>query len=101
MGLNVSAGFVMSFVFIAVVVTLFQGLLYGSELDETDNVDFDQPTGILDIIATIFASIWAFIVTLFNFFTFNVPGAPWYVRVLVSGMYVAAFSLTIVAILRG
>lgn len=85
---------------VIVVLTLtFQGLLFGADIAEKSFPDLIRPEhqtqdcdgffdgfvcafeNVIAFIANIFIVLFGAIIFLFNMITFNVPGAPWFVRV--------------------
>jgi hypothetical protein len=90
-----------------ILVTLtFEGLLFGAEIAEQSFPSFDEPTstgffGVLDALLAIVKAIWGAVVFFFNLLTFNLPGAPWYVRLPVGGLMFGGLVWSIASLVRG
>lgn len=55
----------------------------------------------INMIAAIIGVIWSFVKTFFNFLTFNVPGAPGWIRFIVAMTINGSLAWSIVALIRG
>ncbi len=75
------------------------------EAEGTENLDtaadIDQPGGILDIIKEVLDSVWGFVQKLVGALTFNVPGAPIYIRTPIAIMIISSLTWSIVTLIRG
>lgn len=85
---------------------VFMTLLFGEEIAEKSFPTFEQPSsggffGALDAILAILQGIWGVIVFFFNLLTFNIPGAPWYVRVVAGGLLGGGLLWSIAELFRG
>lgn len=106
-------------VIIIVLLTLtFEGLYYGSDLATQS---YPAPSNIqtgscggggLDRIACVIGGVFEFIVNVvkiifgtvafvFNLITFNVPGAPLFVRIPIGGMITLAILWSVASLVRG
>lgn len=97
---------------IVVLTLIFEGMLYGSELAEQSFPTLDEPeeedcSGFLDGFACGVRAAWNFIRMLFgvvaffyNLVTFNVPGAPWFVRVFVGAIFGGSILWTLAVFIR-
>lgn len=93
----------------------FEGLLFGTELAEKSFPSFDAPAerncGALqflcdtaDAVAAAFAviqGIWGVFVFFFNLLTFNIPGAPWFVRLVAGGALGGGIIWSLAGLFRG
>lgn len=91
---------------IITLVLVFEGLLFGEEVAAYSFPTFEEPQsggffGVLEALLAIVQAIWGTVVFLFNLLTFNIPGAPWYVRVPVGGMMFGALVWSIAELIRG
>ena len=100
--------------FVIVVTVAFQGLLYGTELANqsfpSDLFEYEDRDceGFFDGAACIARAIYDFLrvvvgipVLFWNLGTFNVPGAPTLVRVLIGGMLAGCIVWTLAEFFRG
>ena len=83
------------------VVLVFEGLLFGATLVESSFPEFEQPDGILDALIGIVQAIWGVVVFIFNLITFNIPGAPFWVRVPVGIAIGGSLMWSIATLIRG
>lgn len=106
-------------VLLVVVATLgFEGLLFGSQIADQSfpqllPMAFSSCTGsglgligcwigsALAFVANVFLTIFGAAVFLFNLISFNVPGAPWFVRALVGTGIGGALIWSIASLFRG
>lgn len=84
----------------------FMGLLYGSELAQDAFPTFEQPSsggwiGALDALLAVVQGVWGVIVWLGRAITFDVPGAPWYIRLAVGTYFGGAIVWAIATLFRG
>lgn len=100
--------------FIIAVSFAFQMAFLGDEINEIE-FEIDNPQNqtedegffsdwtpdSLDALAAIIGTIWGFVKTFFNFLTFNVPGAPTWVRFIVGMTINGSLAWSLVALLRG
>lgn len=98
--------------FIAVSTLAFEAILFSDSLTEMGLPVFEQPTvscdGIINCtIATVqFAvsivkAVWGTIVLLINLLSFNVPGAPWYIRLIIGSAVGGGMAWSIARLIRG
>lgn len=90
------------------VVLVLQGAIFGAQLAEESFPEFEQPDsgggffgGALDILGAIISAIWGVVTFVFNLVTFNVPGAPWFIRVPVATYFGGTIVWTIASLVRG
>lgn len=91
---------------IVMITITFEGLLFGSEIAARSFPSFDQPTsggffGALDAILAVLQAVWGAIVFFFNLLTFNIPGAPWWIRIPIGSILGGGFVWSIAALIRG
>lgn len=90
-----------------VLITLtFEGLLFGSEIAERGLPSFERPNtggffGALDALLAIVSGVWGAILFFLNLVTFNVPGAPWWIRLPVGGLLGGGLIWSIAVLFRG
>lgn len=102
-----------------VLLTLaFEGLLFGNQLagasfPASSTVDFGGCSGSgLDYIGCVIGNTFSFIINVFkiifgvvafffNLVSFNVPGAPWFVRLFLGGVMGGALLWSIAGLFRG
>lgn len=104
---------VMGILFVVISTLAFEGLLFGSEIAADTFGDIVSPeeqdcSGFLDGVACVFTfifdvfeTIFAGIVFLFRLITFDVPGAPWWVKVPVAGLLGGGIILVVIQVFRG
>lgn len=92
---------------VVIILTLtFEGLLFGEELAERSFPSFEEPSSsgffaVLEALLSIVKVIWGTVVFLFNLITFNVPGAPWWVRLPAAGVLGGGLIWSIAILIRG
>lgn len=90
---------------IVTISLVFQGLLFGQEIAERSFPTFEKPEegawGALEAAGNVLLSLWGVVVFLYNLVSFNVPGAPWYARVIVGGITGSAVIWSIATLVRG
>lgn len=104
---------------IVVGVLVFQALLFGGELaeksfptikneegttEDCDSVFGDFGCGVRNVLQSIwnfFRVIGGVIAFFFNLVTFNVPGAPWFVRLVVGSFIGSALVWSVAGLFRG
>lgn len=91
---------------IIVVTLVFEGLLFGEELENFSFPQFEEPTsggffGALEALLSIVKVVWGAVLFFFDLLTFNVPGAPWYVRVPVGAILGGGLVWSIATLIRG
>lgn len=91
---------------IVLVTVAFEGLIFGAEIAERSFPAFDQPQSggffaVLDALLAIVQTIWGAVVFFFNLLTFNIPGAPFWVRVPVGGLIGGGFVWSVATLVRG
>lgn len=90
-----------------ILLTLtFEGLLFGEQIAERSFDGFSEPRsggllGGLDAILAVVQGVWGVVVFFANLITFNVPGAPWYVRLPVAGILGGGLVWSIAVLFRG
>lgn len=110
-----------SILLIATLVLIFEGVIFGSQLAENSIITsvpsqvcnqgsgFGSEIGWIAcntanffiFILNIFLVIGSVIAFFFNAVTFNVPGAPWYIRIFVSVIFVGGMGWAIASLVRG
>lgn len=101
-------------VLLIVVATLtFQAMLFGSELAEKSFPTLEEPEagdcdGFLDgfacgvdYVVNFISVVFGVVAFFFNLVTFNVPGAPWFVRLLVGGAIGGSIVWSVATLFRG
>lgn len=96
----------MSVLAIIVLTLTFEGVLFAEEIAERSFPSFEEPTsggffGLLDALLAVVQTVWGVVVFFFNLITFNVPGAPGWVRVPVSAMLGGGLVWSIAVLVRG
>lgn len=99
---------------VVILATLsFEGLVFGGELAEQSFPKFEQPnegdcSGFLDGVACFFGwivevakLIFGTVVFLFNLVTFNVPGTPLFIKVVLSGGIIGSIVWCVATLIRG
>lgn len=91
---------------IIALTLVFEGLLFGSEIEDFQLPQFEEPKSggffaVLDALLSIVQVIWGVVLFFFNLVTFNVPGAPWYIRVPVGTMLTGGLVWSIATLIRG
>ncbi len=86
---------------IIALTLMFEALLFGDELAEQALPEFEQPDGILDALIGIVESVWGMVVFLANLLTFNIPGAPFWVRIPLATITGGALVWAIATLIRG
>lgn len=91
-----------------IILTIsFQALLFGDELAERSFPSFEEPEetggffGAFDVIAAILKTIWGVVVFFTNLLTFNVPGAPTFIRVIVGSIMGGGLIWSIATLIKG
>lgn len=90
-----------------IILTLtFEGLLFGSEIADRSFPSYEEPQsggfwGALDAVVAVVQVIWGAVVFFFNLITFNVPGAPWYIRVPIGAMLGGGLVWSLATLIRG
>ena len=90
-----------------IIMTLtFEGLLFGEQIAERSFPTLDEPTttgfwGALDALIAVVRAIWGAVVFFFNLLTFNVPGAPWWIRLPVGSVLGGGLLYSVTVIVRG
>lgn len=84
----------------------FMGLIYGATIAETTFPSFEQPSsggffGALDALLAIIQGVWGTILFILKLITFQVPGAPWYIRLLVGATMGGAIIWSVATLFRG
>lgn len=90
---------------ILAIYGVFFFLIQDAEATGTEDLDtasdVDQPGGVLDIIKEVIDAVWGFVEKLLGALTFNVDGAPIWVRTPVATMIIGSLSWSIVSLIRG
>lgn len=91
---------------IVLLTVTFEGMIFGQELAERSFPTYEEPQssgffGVLDALLAIVKVIWGAVVFFFNLITFNVPGAPWWVRLPVGGLIGGGFVWSVATLIRG
>ena len=91
---------------IAIITYSGMGLMYGTEIAERSFPSFEEPqtTGIFGTLGGVGAALqtaWGAIVFIWNFVTFNVPGAEWWVRAPLSVIFGGSITWSIATLARG
>lgn len=100
--------------FVLAVGFVFQAAMVGDEINEI-SFEIDSPTNqsdeggflesftpdAINMLTAIVGTIWGFVKTFFNFLTFNVPGAPGWIRFIVAMTINGSLAWSIVALIRG
>lgn len=90
-----------------VILTLtFEGLLFGEALAQQSFPTFTEPSsggffGVLDALLAIVQAVWGAVLFFFNLVTFNVPGAPWWIRLPVGGLLGGGLVWSVATLVRG
>lgn len=104
---------VLPLLFVIIGSLVFEGLVYGAEIAEETFAEFAEPedrdcSGFLDGVACVFGfvidvfqAIFAAVVFLFRLITFDVPDAPWWIRVPIATVLGGGLILVVVQIFRG
>lgn len=88
------------------VVLVFQGVLFGSEIAEESFPEFEEPSsggffGALEALLAVVQAVWGVVVFVFNLVTFNVPGAPWFIRVPIATYFGGTIVWSLASLIRG
>lgn len=104
-------GTAIGLLFVIMATFAFEGLVFGEELAEESFGEIEESTPgacsdnnfgcIIDFISDLFSSIVGAVAFLFNLLTFNIPDAPWWIRLVLVGVVDGGAVLLIVSILRG
>lgn len=95
---------------LVLVVIMFtmggMGLIYGQEIAERSFPSFEEPesTGFFAAIGSVGAALqtaWGALVFVFNFITFNIPGAEWWVRAPLTLIFGGSLTWSIATLVRG
>ena len=91
---------------IVILVLVFEGLLFGEEIAEQALPTFNQPQsggfwGALDALISVVQAVWGSVLFFLSLLTFNVPGAPWFVRVPIGALLGGGLIYSVVTIIRG
>jgi len=84
-----------------VTVLVFQAVLFGAEYAEAAFPEFEQPEGVLDIIQQVLSAIWGVVEFVFSLVTFNVPGAPFWIRVPIATYFGGTIVWSVASLVRG
>lgn len=94
-------------ILLIIIMTLtFQGLLFGAEIADRVFPTFREPTsggffGVLDAIIAVVQAVWGVVLFFFSLLFFDVPGAPWWVRVPVGAALTGGLIWSIATLIRG
>lgn len=92
------------------LVLTFEALMFGNQLIEESFPEFQEPQVnpwlgpggvLLDALLAVVQTIWGTVVLLFNAITFNVAGAPWFIRVPVGVAMGGSLFWSISTLIRG
>lgn len=93
---------------LAIILLVIGGeaLLFGGDIAARSFPTFEEPTqsgllGAIEGIVQIVSVIWGVVVFFFNLITFNVPDAPFFIRVPVGGILGSALIWSIASLIRG
>lgn len=91
---------------IITLVLVFEGLLFGQQIAAYSFPSFEEPQSegffaVLDSLLAIVKTIWGTVVFVFNLLTFNIPGAPWFIRIPVAGIMGGGLIWAITELVRG
>lgn len=91
---------------VIIMVVAFEGVFFGAEIAERSFPDFDQPQqggffGALDAILAVLQAVWGAVVFFVNLLTFNIPGAPAYIRYPVGAALTGGLIWSIAGLIRG
>lgn len=93
-------------VIVMVGALVFQGVFYGEEIAEESFPEYEQPNtegfwGAVEALTAVVNTVWGAVVFLFNLITFNIPGSPWWSRVVVSTYFGGTIFWSIATLIRG
>jgi hypothetical protein len=94
-------------ILIIIIMTLtFQGLLFGQEIAERTFTGFQEPTGggffgALEALLAVVQAVWGAILFFLNLLFFNVPGAPWWIRLPIGTALTGGLIWSIATLVRG
>jgi hypothetical protein len=87
---------------LAIGTMIFIALLAGGEIQGQETPQAGSPPeGIWDTVGQLLVKIWGTVIFMFSVLSFNVPGAPWYVRVLISTIIVSPILWAVASLIRG
>lgn len=87
---------------VIIIVLVFEAMIGGEELVQESFPDFDEGSfGGIDILGDIITGIFGTVAYIFNLITFNVGGAPWFIRVPVGTVLGGALIWSITTLIRG
>ena len=91
---------------IAIITYSGMGLMYGSEIAERSFPSFEEPEssgffGAIEGAGAAIQQVWGVVVFVFNFITFNVPGAEWWVRAPLTVIFGGSLTWSIATLIRG
>lgn len=91
---------------VAVIVLAFEAMLFGAQLAEQSFPEFEQPDsggffGVIEGLLAVVDVIWGVVVFIFNLITFNVGGAPWWIRLPVGTVFGGSIVWSIATLIRG
>lgn len=104
---------ILPLLFVIVATLAFEGLVYGEEIAADTFSEFDEPedrdcSGFLDGVACVFTfivdlfqAIFAAVIFLFRLIIFDVPDAPWWIRLPVATVLGGGIVLIVVQVFRG
>ena len=94
-------------VFVPVLALLaFMGLLFGEEIGEEGFPSYERPDsggllGVVEAVGGVLQMIWDVIVFFFNLVTVNIPGTPWFIRLIVGSIIGGTLTWSIATLIRG
>ena len=95
---------------LVLVIAMFtyggMGLMYGQEIAERSYPSFEEPAsggffGALDGLTAAVQATWGMVVFIFNFVTFNIPGAEWWIRAPMTVIFGGSLVWSIATLIRG
>lgn len=91
---------------VVTVFTIFSALVIGTTSEESPIPTFREPEGsgffaALDALLSILKVIWGVIVFIGKAMTLDIPGAPWFVRLVIGTLTVGGVSWALASMIRG
>ena len=96
----------LTFLAVIALTSTVVAMIGGEELAQESFPEFDEPDsggfwGSLDALVSVVQGIWGVVVYLFNLLTFNIGGAPWWIRVPVGAINGGGLLWSIATLIRG
>lgn len=89
------------------LVLIGEALIFGEELAQRSFPSFEEPTsttafgGFIEGVVGTVQLIWGGVVFFFNLITFNIPDAPWSIRLALSSILGGSLIWSIATLIRG